>query len=120
MLIIAISFIFAACILYTLGVWSEKIQGRLNAWHLGLFVLGLICDTLGTGIMFGITDGISFSFHGITGIIAIMLMFLHAIWATIVLLKKDENELLKFHRYSLFVWTMWLIPYLSPMITQII
>jgi len=27
-------FIFGACILYTIGVWGEKLQGRLKAWHL--------------------------------------------------------------------------------------
>jgi hypothetical protein len=30
MVIIAISFIFTACIFYTVGVWSEKIQKRLK------------------------------------------------------------------------------------------
>ena len=39
MLIIAISFIFAACILYTLGVWAEKIKKKLLAWHAVVFWL---------------------------------------------------------------------------------
>ena len=51
MLVIAISFIFAACILYTLGVWSEKIQKILKPWHTVVFWLGFVCDTIGTGAM---------------------------------------------------------------------
>jgi len=103
-----------ALLFYTIGVWSEKIQGKLTPWHLLLFAIGLICDSWGTGIMFRITEGISFSFHGIAGLIAIVLMFLHAIWAVVVLVKNDEEKIAKFHRYSLVVWTVWLVPYLSP------
>ena len=61
-----------ALLFYTIGVWTEKIQGKLTIWHLALFAIGLICDSLGTGIMFRLTDGISYSFHGITGLIAIL------------------------------------------------
>ncbi len=34
--------------------------------------------------------------HGITGELAIVLMLLHALWATWVLYKKDENKKLFF------------------------
>ena len=37
---------------YSIGVWSERISGRLKPWHLAFFILGLICDTWGTGMMF--------------------------------------------------------------------
>jgi uncharacterized repeat protein (TIGR03987 family) len=43
-------------------------------------------------------------------------MLIHAIWATLVLIRRDETAILKFHRFSLFVWFVWLVPYLSPMI----
>ena len=104
---------------YSIGVWTEKIQGRLKPWHLMFFVLGLTFDSWGTGIMFRIAGGISFSFHGVAGIIAIVLMFIHAVWATVVLVKNKEGEIIKFHKYSLFVWAMWLIPYFSPMLLKI-
>jgi uncharacterized repeat protein (TIGR03987 family) len=41
---------------------------------------------------------------------------IHAIWATVVLVKKDEKAIKNFHKFSLVVWLIWLIPYLSPMI----
>ena len=105
-----------ALIFYSIGVWSERIAGKLKPWHLVFFVLGLICDTWGTGIMFKFVGGMSFDIHGVTGVIAILLMFIHAVWAFVTLLKKDEKAIHNFHKFSLFVWFVWLIPYFSPMI----
>jgi len=107
--------ITSALIFYTIGVWGERISGRLKPWHLVFFVLGLICDTWGTGMMFEMVGGMAFDIHGISGLIAILLMFIHALWALIVLLKNDENALKNFHKFSVAVWFIWLIPYFSPM-----
>jgi uncharacterized repeat protein (TIGR03987 family) len=107
--------ITAALIFYSIGVWSERISGELKKWHLAFFVLGLICDTWGTGMMFELVGGMRFSLHGITGLIAITLMFVHAIWAAVVLYKKDEKAIKNFHKFSVLVWFIWLIPYVSPM-----
>jgi len=104
-----------ALIFYSVGVWSERIQGRLKPWHLVLFVFGLICDTWGTGMMFEFVGGMQFDIHGISGLLAIILMFVHAVWAAVVLVRKDEKAILNFHRFSVIVWLIWLIPYFSPM-----
>lgn len=104
-----------ALVFYSIGVWSERIQGRLKPWHLVFFFLGLICDTWGTGLMFDFVGGMMFDLHGITGLIAIILMAVHAVWALVVLLRKDENAIRNFHRFSVAVWVIWLVPYLSPM-----
>ena len=116
-LIVAITFIFVALVFYTTGVWAEKIQKRLKPWHLVTFWLGLVCDTIGTGAM-GVMAGslIQFNIHGLTGLLAIILMLFHAIWATIVLVKKDEIMIGKFHKFSLFVWLIWLVPMIGGMI----
>jgi uncharacterized repeat protein (TIGR03987 family) len=108
-----------ALVFYSIGVWSERISGRLKPWHVVFFFLGLICDTWGTGLMFEFVGGMMFDIHGITGLIAILLMGIHAIWATVVLVKKDEKAINNFHKFSLFVWFLWLIPYFSPMIINI-
>ena len=107
--------ITSALVFYSIGVWSERIQGKLKPWHLAFFVLGLICDTWGTGLMFEFVGGMTFDVHGITGLIAILLMLVHALWALIVLIKKDEKAINNFHKFSLIVWFVWLIPYFSPM-----
>jgi uncharacterized repeat protein (TIGR03987 family) len=105
-----------ALVFYSIGVWSERIQGRLKPWHLIFFWLGLICDTWGTGLMLEMAGGLTFDIHGITGVVAILLMLIHAIWATSALIRKDEKVLMKFHKFSVLVWFIWLIPYFSPMI----
>ena len=104
-----------ALVLYTIGVWSERFAGRLRGWHLVFFWAGLACDTVGTGMMFDYVGGMQFDVHGISGVIAIVLMAVHAVWATVVLRRRDERWLTKFHRFSVVVWAIWLIPYLSPM-----
>jgi uncharacterized repeat protein (TIGR03987 family) len=111
--------ITAALVFYSIGVWAERIQGRLKPWHLAFFVLGLVCDTWGTGMMFDFVGGMAFDVHGISGLIAIILMFVHAVWAAVVLVRKDEGWITNFHMFSLFVWLIWLIPYFSPMIFQL-
>jgi uncharacterized repeat protein (TIGR03987 family) len=37
----------------------------------------------------------------------------HAIWATIVLARKNEKMILNFHKFSILVWAIWLIPMIS-------
>jgi uncharacterized repeat protein (TIGR03987 family) len=105
-----------ALVFYSIGVWSERIAGLLKPWHLVFFVLGLICDTWGTGLMMEMAGGLTFDLHGISGLLAIILMFIHALWAAVVLIRKDEKALHNFHKFSLLVWFIWLIPYFSPMV----
>ena len=105
----------AALVFYSIGVWSERISGQLKPWHLVFFVLGLTCDTWGTGMMFEMVGGMTFDIHGITGVIAIGLMLIHAVWAFMVLRKNDEAAIMSFHKFSVAVWVIWLVPYLSPM-----
>jgi uncharacterized repeat protein (TIGR03987 family) len=112
----AVIVINLALLFYSIGVWSERIQGRLKIWHIAFFWLGLVCDTWGTGMMFDFVGGMSYDIHGISGLLAIILMFVHAIWATLVLLRKDEKMIVSFHKFSIFVWLVWLIPYFSPMV----
>jgi uncharacterized repeat protein (TIGR03987 family) len=118
MLIYSIVFITLALVFYTIGVWSEKLQGTLKPWHLGLFLLGLVCDTTGTLLMESISSNSvqvvsGFNLHGLTGAIAIALMLIHAVWAAVVLIKKKEDMKSNFHKFSIIVWIIWLIPFIS-------
>jgi len=108
--------ISCALIFYSIGVWSERIQGKLKGWHLVFFWFGLVFDTWGTGLMLEMAGGLTLDIHGVSGGIAIVLMLIHAIWATLVLFKRDETAIHNFHKFSLLVWLIWLIPYFSPMI----
>ena len=118
-LVFAIIAITAALIFYTIGVLSERKQGTLTKKHLLLFWLGLVCDTTGTSLMAQIaakdpnlitSSGINL--HALTGGVAILLMLFHAIWASYVIIKGTQKAKEKFHKFSAFVWTFWLIPYI--------
>jgi uncharacterized repeat protein (TIGR03987 family) len=115
-LIIAIVSMFTALSLYTVGVWAERIAGRLNTWHLLLFWGGLIFDTLGTTLMGKIAGKFDFDFHGITGALAIIFMLGHAIWASAVLLMNQEKLKTNFHKFSLTVWLGWLVPFITGLV----
>jgi len=116
-LLFAIIFINMAMVLYTIGVWAERIRRRLKWWHLWFFWAGLVCDTIGTGAMAEIGGALfKFNLHGLTGMTAILLMLFHASWASWVLLKKDEKRIISFHRFSIFVWIVWMIPMIGGML----
>jgi len=118
MLILAIIMITLALVFYTWGVWAEHRKGRLEPKHLILFLIGLFFDTSGTVTMSVIAKGseaviTGINWHAITGGLAIGLMLVHALWAAVVLKKKNEKSQKSFHKFSLFVWLLWLVPYLS-------
>jgi uncharacterized repeat protein (TIGR03987 family) len=117
--ILGMGIISLAFVCYSIGVWSERFSARLKVWHVLFFWLGIIFDTWGTGLMFEMAGGLTYDIHGLTGLLAIVLMLIHAVWATAVLLKKDEKLIANFHRFSVTVWVIWLIPYLSPLVIMI-
>ena len=61
-------------------------------------------------------NGFQLDFHGVTGLLAIGLMFFQVVWATFVLVKNNEKAKASFHKFSIPIWAIWLIPYLSGMI----
>lgn len=118
LLILAIIMISLALVFYTWGVWAEHRKGKLEPKHLILFLIGLFFDTSGTITMSVIAKGSEvvasgINLHAITGGFAIGLMLIHALWAAIVLKKKNEASQKSFHKFSLLVWLLWLIPYVS-------
>ncbi len=115
-LILAILTITLALIFYTIGVFGERRKGILQKQHIIIFWLGFLFDTIGTSIMSSMAQEADwFSAHGITGIIAIILMLFHAIWATVVYFRGTEEKQKNFHKFSIVVWLFWLIPYILGM-----
>jgi uncharacterized repeat protein (TIGR03987 family) len=51
-LLISTILISLALVFYSIGVWSERLAGRLKGWHLVFFWGGLAFDATGTGMMF--------------------------------------------------------------------
>jgi uncharacterized repeat protein (TIGR03987 family) len=117
MLVAAIVFITLALALYTAAVWWERSMRVLKGRHLLLFWLGFLCDTTGTTLMGSIAGGpFVLSFHGVTGQLAILLMLFHAVWGTVVHAGKRPEPKASFHRLSVAVWAVWLVPYLSGVV----
>ena len=120
-LITSITVITLALILYTIGVWAEH-KAKILKWsHFVFFVLGFVADTIGTLAMSSMADRTEtsesalISLHGITGALAIALMLIHVVWALIVLIKGSDKARAQFHKFSLIVWAIWLIPFFSGM-----
>jgi uncharacterized repeat protein (TIGR03987 family) len=106
-----------ALVFYSLGVWAEKFARYLKPWHVIAFWTGFLFDMLGTWMMHKLANG-SFNIlepHTFTGQVALWLMLIHAIWATYVVRKGSELTRKKFHRYSIIVWLIWLVPYFGGM-----
>ena len=82
--------------------------------------MGLVFDTAGTAVMSVIARGNSANLaHATTGLLAIILMIIHAAWATIAYAKKSPETLSRFHRLSIGVWLVWLVPYVCGMLMGI-
>ncbi|WP_182141745.1 HsmA family protein [Schaalia sp. JY-X169] len=123
MFILSIVLITVALVFYTIGVWSERIQGELKWWQVGAFALGFAADTSGTLLMSAIakSDGpsglegspILAQLMAVSGVVALVLMGLHLAWAVVVMIRNRPAEKKSFHKFSLVVWTIWLVPYFT-------
>lgn len=117
-LIVPATIMSLAFVFYTTGVWSERVQRDLRRWHVLLFWLGLACDGYATSLMSDlVATGERAGFvHTATGFTAFGLMAVHAAWATWVLFRGRREAREGFHRYSIVVWAVWLVPYLGGMV----
>ncbi len=118
LLILSTILITLALVFYSTGIWSERFAKYLKGWHVAMFWTGFIFDVSGTLAMTRLANH-SFNLlelHTLTGQIALWLMLIHAIWATYVVSKGSEMSRKRFHRYSLMVWIIWLVPYFGGMI----
>ena len=57
--------------------------------------------------------------HAITGLLAIVLMLFHALWATFVTVRGSEQSRRGFHKLSICVWLIWLVPYCAGLLIGI-
>ena len=116
--IASFTLITLALLFYSLGVWSERLAHDLRPRHVASFWIGLAFDVSGTLAMHRLAAG-PFDLrdpHTLTGQLALWLMFGHAIWATHTLRRGSAAARRGFHRYSLVVWLIWLIPYFGGMV----
>ena len=111
-LVAASAAITLALVFYTVGVFFERKSGSLRRSHLACFWCGLVFDTTGTALMTNMAAGgqaAGFGIHGISGMLAIALMLVHATWATWVYVRGSGRARTAFHRFSTVVWLVWLV-----------
>ncbi|MCA1943636.1 MAG: TIGR03987 family protein [Yonghaparkia sp.] len=122
MLLPAIILITLALVFYTVGVWAERVQRTLKPWHAAFFGLGLAADASGTYLMSliaeqnradGVESSILNQIMAVSGVVALALMAVHLLWAVIVLVRDRDDEKRRFHRFSVVVWAIWLVPYVT-------
>lgn len=122
MLLPAIILITLALVFYTVGVWAERVQRTLKPWHAAFFGLGLAADASGTYLMSliaeqnradGVESSILNQIMAVSGVVALALMAVHLLWAVIVLVRDRDDEKRRFHRFSVMVWAIWLVPYVT-------
>lgn len=118
MIVVAVVLITAALVLYSVGVWSERLAGVLRWWHIGFFAAGFACDMAGTATMSGIVGFSSgnpalIAVMESAGLLALILMGIHLAWAVLVMVRGSTRARHTFHRFSLLVWCIWLVPYLA-------
>lgn len=112
-MIASATLITLALVFYTVGVWAERLCRYLKPWHVGAFWTGFFFDVCGTLAMHRLaTEPFDLRHpHTLTGQIALVLMLAHATWATWTVRRGSDHLRGVFHRYSLFVWLVWLVPY---------
>ena len=125
MLTLAITLISLALVFYTLGIGAERFSGALRWRQVAAFAVGLGADLSGTGVMRTIAGAggptgveqnpLLTQVMAVTGLLALLLMGFHLAWAVAVLVRNRPREKAVFHRFSLAVWAVWLIPYVTGM-----
>lgn len=117
LLIASTVLITLALFFYSLGVWAERLAHYLKPWHVVAFWTGFTFDISGTYAMtlLATKPFNLLAIHTLTGQVALWLMLAHAMWATYVVRKGTRQAREGFHRYSMLVWLIWLIPYFGGM-----
>jgi uncharacterized repeat protein (TIGR03987 family) len=111
-LLFAALLIFTAFLLYSTAIWSERFIKRLKLWMVIVFITGFLCDLTGTTMMYIKAGKIIFNIHGGSGLAALLIMFLHLIWAILALKKRGKAQEL-FSRFSVYAWGVWLMAFLT-------
>jgi uncharacterized repeat protein (TIGR03987 family) len=111
----AVIFMNIALVFYTWAVFSARRKG-LHKKHLFIFGTGLLCDYIGTRLMldYGLSNGVIPEWHIIAGMASLCGMAFHfslALMAAVAHRVEVVNRL--FHRVSLYIYSGWIIAFIS-------
>lgn len=117
LLLYAVILFTVALVLYTISVWSERFQRHLKTWHLVVFGLGIVADVAATWLTIEFVGAVVFTPHAIFGFTSLFLMALHFIWAVAVYAGDRKAGMSQFHRFSLLVWSVWMLSYITGFVS---
>lgn len=103
-----------ALVLYSTVIWSHRFTGgALRPWMTWTFGTALACDASATVFLcgFGRIQWV-WTVHTVSGLLALVIMALHFIWAVISVMK-GGNAADRFHRFSVWAWLLWLVSFIS-------
>ncbi len=100
---------------YSLGVWLGKSGGRFKTWHLLLMWGGFLAALAGVDRMVRLAGGFHFSPHSSLGLFALLAMFIHLLWATLIASRRGQRSPASFQRFNLASWLLSLVPFLSSL-----
>ena len=106
-------FFTLALIFYSVGIWNDYVHKKLKKWHIVMFGCGVITDTIATLCMYFHVGHLIFTAHSIAGFLGLFLMIFHFSWAFIAIRNNDIELQKTFHRFSILVWSFWMISYIS-------
>lgn len=119
-LIIAITL---ALLFYSYAIINGKMGDELKVGHVIALWLGVVANVAGVMYMGAIeeisevgTSSTIMNVHGMLGGLATALMLGVSIAATVIYFGKNERRKTNFHRWSLYFWLFWLIPYIVGVI----
>ncbi len=115
-IITATLFFTLALILYSTAIWCGRKSAQLETWHIVVFFLGVSSDAWGVWITIKFIGAIVFTAHAIFGFTALILMLLHFLWVFVVFVA-NKAQPPNTHRFGLFVWGVWVMSYLSGLVT---
>ncbi len=106
---------FSAWGVYSLGVWLGRSGGRFTPGHLWLMWGGFLAALAGVERMVRLAGGFHFSPHSSLGLLALLVMFLHLLWATALGRRHRRVNQPGFQRFNLASWLVSLLSFLSSM-----
>jgi len=115
-IIIATVLFTLALLLYSTAIWSGRQSPQIKSWQIIVFFLGVSIDAWGVWITVKFIGAIVLTPHAIFGFTALLLMSLHFLWVFSRFIMR-EVQTPRTHRFGLFVWGIWMLSYLSGVVT---
>jgi uncharacterized repeat protein (TIGR03987 family) len=115
MLNVAVMLMIVALVFYTVSVWAERFIG-LKGTIVCMFVTGFTVDATGICMMathVKINASAVEHVHVCIGIVAAVIIALHATWALAVYFRQNKSWEKLFRRYSVYAWGIWLLSLIS-------